>query len=209
MDIFGLLFLQDGEVGRKRSQVESADLFIKNLGKPINFILIFVGMLIFPQLNLSEGLVGERGRHHEGRVTRCAPQVHQPSFRQQDNGMPIIKGEFVNLRLDVGSFYPWVLLQPCQINLIIKMANVRNNGTILHLGHLFRNNDVFVSSGSDKNVHTFNHIIQAYNLKSFHAGLKGTDRVNLSNVDSSTSSSHCLSTSFSNIPIPGNKHFLS
>jgi len=67
--------------------------------------------------------------------------------------------------------------------------------------------DVFVSGGGDKNIHLTDNVFNDNNFVSLHTGLKSTDWVNFSNVNSGTSSSHWLSRSFSNISITKDQNF--
>merc|ERR1719158_1014377 len=50
--------------------------------------------------------------------------------------------------------------------------------------------DIEVTSGSDKDIHLINNRFQGHHLEAFHAGLEGTDGIDLSNQDASTGATH-------------------
>lgn len=79
------------------------------------------------------------------------------------------------------------------------MTNVSNNGVVLHLGHIGSHDDIEVSSGSNEDVSSGKHVLQRLHFKAFHASLKGTDWVTLSDDNSGSAGLHGSSTSLANI----------
>lgn len=67
-NIIGLVLGKNGEFYAKRIKVKSGDLLIKVLRKDVHFVFLEVGIallvgffvLVLPELDLGEGLVGER-----------------------------------------------------------------------------------------------------------------------------------------------------
>ena len=81
------------------AQMQLGDLFVEVLGQGEDLLAVMAGL--GPQLDLGQGLVGERGRHHEGRVAGRVAEVHQAAFRQQDDALAVGELDLVDLRLDV------------------------------------------------------------------------------------------------------------
>jgi len=98
----------------------------------------------------------------------------------------ITPGELVNLRLDVSSGDVGESFELFGFDFVIEVTNVSNDGVVFHLGHVLGSDDALVSSGSDEDINLRQNILNSDNLESFHTGLKGTDGIDLSDVNSST-----------------------
>ena len=61
----------------------------------------FVGVLVLPEIELREDLVGERVRHDEARMAGGAAEIHEAAFGEQENLVAVRESVFVDLRLDV------------------------------------------------------------------------------------------------------------
>merc|ERR1711956_6728 len=97
------------------------------------------------------------------------------------NNVPsIFECESINLGFDV-DFLCAVLFDPLDINFAIKMTNVANNGIIFHGGDFI----------------------------SFAHSLKGVDRIDLRDNDTTSKASQRLSRSLADISVSGNKGDLS
>lgn len=66
--------------------------------------------------------------------------------------MSIIKGELIDLWLNVGSDDSWILFQRFSLNFVVEMANVANNCVIFHFLHVLKGDDAFVASCSDIDI---------------------------------------------------------
>ena len=99
-------------------------------------------------------------------------QVQQTPFRQQNNPAARRHLDHINLFFDIG---PFVVLQVCHLNFIVKVTNVSNNRHILHLADMFDADNVFVAGGGDKYIGAVDHIFQQHDLKAIHRRLQGTD----------------------------------
>ena len=98
----------------------------------------------------------------------------------------ILPGELVDLRLYVGSNDSIVSFKLFSLNFVIKMADVSNNSVVFHLGQMLESNDTLVSSGSDEYIDFFDDLFNGHNFETFHTGLKSTDGINFSDINSST-----------------------
>ena len=124
----------------------------QNLRKKNQNGLNFLEVLFDPK---KTNLVGEGGGHYEARVSHGAAEVDKTALGEQDDVLAVLQGEPVHLGLDV-RLRPAVLLQPLDLgrnvqikdsalktifcknlkvylDLAVKVANVANNGVVLHL----------------------------------------------------------------------------
>ena len=71
INVGGLLSVEFSELGIESGQVELGDLLVKFLGEDVDHsLLVFIlAVLVLPELELSQDLVGEGARHDEGWVT--------------------------------------------------------------------------------------------------------------------------------------------
>ena len=99
VDVVGLVFAELSELGADTAEVKARHHLIEVLGQHVHFFGVFVAL--GEQLDLSQHLVGEGVAHHETGVTGGAAQVHQATFRQQDDPVAAGQGDVVHLRLDV------------------------------------------------------------------------------------------------------------
>jgi hypothetical protein len=94
------------------------------------------------------------------------------------------------LGLDVGSDNSWPFLEEFVFDFVIEVSDVTDDGIVLHLGHVAGFDDVPVTSGSDEDVDVSDDVFNGDDFVTLHTGLKGADRVDLSDVDSGSSSAH-------------------
>merc|ERR1719174_1974894 len=101
-NVLSLLFRQLGQLSTQSWKMQIGNLFIQLLGKQVDFVLVTLVFLpIFQEINLPKHLVGERTRHHEGRVTSSTAKIQQPSRCQDNDSVPVWKHETVHLRFDI------------------------------------------------------------------------------------------------------------
>ena len=109
-----------------RLKVQSCDLLVEVLRQYVDLVLVVVAVL--PQLDLCQHLVGEGIRHDKARVTGGAAKINQPAFGQQDDALAVRENNVIDLRLDV---FPLVLLQMGDVDFVVEMADVADDGLIL------------------------------------------------------------------------------
>jgi hypothetical protein len=199
-NVIGLLLGQLGELDTERSKVEAGDLFVEVLGKDVHLAsLVFAGLALGPQLDLSEGLVGKGGRHHEGRVASGTSQVQETTHGKDDDAMAIGEHKAIHLGLDVDNSAHGS--DTTNVNLVIEVTNVSNNGVVLHTSHVRSHDDILVTSSGDKNIREAHDSAQSNDGESLHGGLKGADGINLGHVDNAASSLQGLGASLSDVTI--------
>jgi hypothetical protein len=60
MDVISLAFIKDGKFSIQVGQVKGCDFLVEFLRKDVDLTLgVFIIILVFPELDLSEDLVGE------------------------------------------------------------------------------------------------------------------------------------------------------
>jgi len=123
-------------------------------------------------------------------VTSGASKVKESALSEDDDAVAIWELESVDLGLDLHLLDAWVGLEACHVDLIIKVADVSNDGVVLHLGHVLLHDDVFVSSSGDENISSSDAVLEFLNIKSFHSGLKSADWIDFIDTNSSSACLH-------------------
>jgi hypothetical protein len=101
------------------------------------------------EFDLGERLVGERSRHDEAWVAGGVAEVHEAAFGQEDHALAIREFDHVDLRLDVR---PLEVLQAGNLNLVVEVTDVADDGHVLQRAHVIDRDDVLVAGGGDDDV---------------------------------------------------------
>ncbi len=176
--------------------MQHRDFFVQMFGQDINFVFIFA--VILPKLDLRQHLIGKAGRHYKTWMASSITQIQQTALRQQNHAIAVGHFDHINLVFDIG---PFVVFQRGDLNFIIKMADIANDGHVFHFVHMFKTNDIFVAGGGDKNISGGNHILQQHNFIAIHRGLQGANRINLGYFNPRTSAAKAGGGAFANIAI--------
>merc|ERR1712203_778576 len=148
VDVVGLCLGELGQVCAECWQVEGSNLLVKGLWQQVDIVLVgLLGLPVLEQVNLGKCLVGEGAGHHERRVASGAAQIEQAARCQHNHTVAIREDEAVHLGLDVLDLDAWESLKAGHVNLVVEVANVANNGVVLHLLHVLNGDDVKVASG--------------------------------------------------------------
>ena len=118
-DIVGLFFRKLRKLHTEVIQMQPGNLLVQMFRKTIHSHLQF----LLPQLDLRQTLVSERIAHHERRMSRSAPQIHQATFGQDKDRMAVEEGELIHLRFDVGT-HGIRSLKTGHLDFVIEMADV-------------------------------------------------------------------------------------
>ena len=86
-EVVGLFLGESGELHADFIEVQAGHFFIEFLGQAIDARLVDVA--IFPEVELSQGLIGEGVRHHETRMAVSATEIYEATFGQKENAVPI------------------------------------------------------------------------------------------------------------------------
>ena len=98
-EVIGLRLRELGQHNANFIEMQPGDFFIKLLRQPIDRLLVFV--LVRPEVQLRERLVGERVGHDERWMAGGATEVHEAAFGQQIDALVTGQIIAVVLRLDV------------------------------------------------------------------------------------------------------------
>merc|ERR1712078_10493 len=90
-DVLGLLLCQLCKLGAESWEVEASYLLIKMLWQQVDIVLVLLGSIsllpVSQQVQLSQSLIGERARHHEGWMASGASQVQETTSCQHDDAV--------------------------------------------------------------------------------------------------------------------------
>ena len=84
-----------------------------------------------------------------------------------------------DLRLDLDLRHVIPRGEPSHVDLVVEMADVPDDGLMLHLRHMFLKDDVAASRGGDEDVTDAHHRLKPRHLEPIHRGLQGADRIDL------------------------------
>ena len=178
--------------------MEAGDLLVEELREDIDVATgVLASVLLLPELELGEGLVGEGSGHDEGRVAGGAPEVEEAALGEDDDAVSILEDELVDLGLDVvpgGDGH-----ESLHVDLVIEVSDVSNDGVVLHQLHVLGHEDALVSGGGDEDVGLGDNLVEGADGESLHARLKGADGVNLGDVDDASAGAEGLGASLSDI----------
>lgn len=132
-------------------------------------------------------------------------QIHESALSQEDDTTAVREHIAVNLGLDVLALDVLAVGQTSQVNLIVEMSNVADNGVVLHLLHVLDQDDVSVASGSNPDVDLVDDAFLAHDLETFHAGLESTNGVDFSHIDNGSSTLQGLAAALANVTVAEHK----
>ena len=189
--------------------MKGSDLFVELLGEQVYLTLfVLVCGAVFPEVDLGKHLVGEGARHNERGVTGGTAQVHQTTAGEHDNSMAIGEDEAVDLILDGNNVHAWVGLKSGHVDFVVEVTNVADDSVVLHLGHVGSHDDSEVASCGNIDISGGEDGGKLLDLESFHAGLKGADRIDLSDDDTGTASLHGGGTALADVTIAADDDLL-
>ncbi len=180
-EVVGLAFGQAREFDSDLLEVESRDLFVETFWEDVNGG--FVEVTIFPEIELSEDLVGEAVGHHEAWVSGGATEVHEATFREHEDFVTVWEAVFVHLRFDIGAMDTGFAVEEVHLDLVIEVADVAHDGLIFHALHVVEGDDVDVAGGGDIDVGTTEGVFDGGDFETFHGGLEGVDGIDFGDDD--------------------------
>ncbi len=116
-------------------------------------------------------------------MTRRTAKVHQPAFSQQDDSLAIAEDDVVHLRLDV---FPGLVAQAGDIDFIVEVPDVADDGLILHPLHVVIGDHVVVARRRDEDIGLVGGVLHGDHAIAFHRRLQGADRIDLGDPDGRT-----------------------
>ena len=200
LDVIGLFLSEFGEVDPELAEVESGDPFVEFLGKRHDAGSIVV-LRVVVEFDLGEDLIGERGTHHERRVTGCTAEVEEAAFGEHDDRMAVSKLPFVDLRLNGDPLDTRGRFESGHIDFVIEVTDVADDRVVLHLCHMSGGDDVEVAGGGDEEVGGINFVLEPDHFETFHRGLEGADGVDLGDLHPATLATKALGRALADVAV--------
>ena len=194
------LFLGElGELHANFFKVQAGDFFVEFLGETID--ADFRGVFVLPEVQLREDLIGETVAHHETRVAGGAAEVHEAAFRQHVNAVAAGESIFVHLRFDGQLLHAFRGVQTVNLDLVVEVADVADDGLVFHLRHVFEGDDVAIAGGGDVEIGGAEGVFDGCDFKAFHRGLQGVNGVNLGDDDARAEAAERMRGAFADIAV--------
>ena len=149
-------------------------------------------------------MVGEAVAHHETWVTGGTPEVHEATFGEHVDAVALFEGVFINLRLDVELLDSLKSLELIDLNLIIEVTDITNDGLILHLFHVLGADNVEVSGGGHIDVTPAKGVFNGEDTEAFHGSLQSTNWIDLGHNNLGTLGAKSLGTPLADITVSTN-----
>ena len=121
--------------------------------------------------------------------------------------LPFGPNHVIDLRLDLLPL-EIALLEVGDLDFAVEMADVANDGVVLHLVHVLASDDIDVAGGGDEDVAELAGVVHGDDLEAFHARLQGADRINLGDVNGRPGAAESLGASLADIAVAAHDGFL-
>jgi len=194
-DVLGLFRRKFGEDDTELFEMETSDFFVELLWEDVDTQLV----VVLPERDLGQSLVGEGVGHDERRMSGCAAEVDESSLGEEEDVVSVRKDVLVDLVLDVDLFDSFDLFESDDVDLVVKVADVADDRSGPHLLGVFCSDDVLVSGCSDVDFGSGQSVFDGVDLVTVHGSLQSADGIDLSDDDTSTLSSQRLAASLSDI----------
>ena len=126
-----LLVGELGEVDAQGVEVEPRHLLVEVLRQGVDPNRVVGGL--GEELDLRDGLVGERVGHDKTWVTGGVAEVEQPSLAQDEHGVAVGEVPQIDLRLDVLASHARSRGETSHVDLVVEVADVADDRLVLHL----------------------------------------------------------------------------
>src|SRR6516225_9407472 len=127
-----------------------------------------------------------------------AAEVDKPALGQDDDALAVRPDHMIHLRLDL---FPGQLIQGIDLDFAIEMADVADDGVMLHLIHVLAGDDIDVAGRGDEDIAVLAGLLYGDDLVAFHARLEGTDGIDLGDENGGAGSTEGLGTTLSDIAV--------
>ena len=87
------------------------------------------------------------------------------------------------------------------MDFVIEVADVADDGLILHVEHVFQGDDVFVAGGGDVDVGDAEGIFDGFDFEAFHGGLEGVDGVDFGDDDAGAEAAEGVGGAFADVAV--------
>ena len=98
-------------------------------------------------------------------------------------------------------FTPLALVQAVHLDLVVEMADVADDGLVLHLRHVLERDDVAVAGGRDVDVGGAERVLDGGDFKAFHRRLQGVDGIDLRDDDARAEAAQRMRAAFADVAV--------
>jgi len=119
-------------------------------------------------------------------MSRGAPQVQQAPLGEDQDRVAVGEHPLVVLGLDVDLLDSRHLGQPSHVDLVVEVADVADDGLVLHAGHVRGGDDVEVAGRGDEDVRPLDVVLDRGHLVALHRRLQRADRIDLGDDHAAT-----------------------
>ena len=207
-DVVGLGLGEGRQVDAELFEVEACDLFVEDLRERIDdaaFVLdagdSLLALGIEPEVDLGDGLVREGGTHHEARVTGSAAEVQQAAFGEHENAVAVRENPFIVLWLDFVPLDARNFLEAGHVDFVVEVADVTDDGAVLHLAHLCCADDAGVAGGGHEDVGVAHDFVEGLDFVAFHGGLQSANRVDFGDDHASALTAEGLGAALTHVAV--------
>src|SRR5699024_10270797 len=208
--VLRLLLGQLRELAAERLDVDAGDLLVQDLRQAVDPVAVLIGVLERPDLR--DGLVREGGGHGEGRVAGGVTQVQQAPLGEDDDAalraLGVREAELVDLRLDVYAGDVVAVQEAGHVDLVVEVADVAQDGVVLHLLHLLEGDDAQVARRGDDDVRRTDGVVDGDDREAVHQRLQRVDRVRLGDDDARTLTSEGLGAALADVAVAADQNGL-
>src|SRR5262249_40913689 len=106
--------------------------------------------------------------------------VNQAALGEDDDAFALRPDHVVDLRFD---FFPLEVVQAGDLDFAVEVTDVAHDRVVLHVVHVLARDYVDIACGGDENVSPLASFVHGDDLETFHAGLEGTNWIDLGDED--------------------------
>ena len=133
-----------------------------------------------------------------------AAQIDEASFCQEIKFPTIWENVLIELGFDVHFANTCVDVELIDLDFIIEVADVGDDGLVLHLRHMIQSDDIFISGGGHIDVGSAEGVFDGSDFKAFHGGLEGIDGVDFGDDYAGALASEGLGGAFAYVSVAAN-----
>ena len=102
---------------------------------------------------------------------------------------------------DVDFLNTFVVFQCIDLNLIVEVTDIADDGLVFHLKHVLEGDDVAVACACDEDVAFLNCLFHRGDFIAFHRSLQSADRVDFGDEHAGSVGTHRLCATFTNVAV--------
>src|SRR5690606_24256730 len=125
-----------------------------------------------------------------------ATQVHQTALGQQNDALAVGEDHVIHLGLDL---FPFQVLDASHVDLVVEVADVADDGLVLHALHVLTRDHVVVAGSGHEDIGLVGGLFHGHHAIAFHRRLQGADGVDFGDPNLRTQRSEGLSATLAHV----------